>query len=146
MDAPEGEPWLDAACLRRYRSEHDRYVPTRQALADAIYEAFRGGGSGARSIRRALFDYWGSGEVARSRSMALLSCAERRPHVFLTEYLKTARHALGTSLSPQHARRYPLGDRVRRATGAATLARGKLGLVAAVMWAQIRPTWMVRSR
>lgn len=146
MDAPEGEPWLDAACLRRYRSEHDRYVPTRQALADAIYEAFRGGGSGARSIRRALFDYWGSGEVARSRSMALLSCAERRPHVFLTEYLKTARHALQTSLSPQHARRYPLGDRVRRATGAAALARGKLGLVAAVMWAQIRPTWMVRSR
>ncbi|MEM6990989.1 MAG: FAD-dependent monooxygenase [Myxococcota bacterium] len=145
-DAAEGEAWLDHAALRRYRAEHDRYVPTRQALADAIYEAFRGGGPGARSIRRALFEYWGSGATARSRSMALLSGAERRPHVFLTEYLKTAGHALGTSFSPQHARRYPLGDRVRRATGAAQLARGKLGLVASVMWAQIRPTWMVRSR
>lgn len=141
----DGEPWFDQAALRHYRAEHDRYVPTRQALADAIYEAFRGGGTGARSIRRALFQYWGSGELARSRSMALLSGAERRPHVFLTEYLKTAGHALGTSFSPAHARRYPLTDRVRRATGAAQLARGKLGLVAAVMWAQIRPTWMVRS-
>ncbi len=143
--ADPDEPWFDDAALRRYRAEHDRYVPTRQALADAIYEAFRGGGMGARSIRRALFEYWGSGPTARTRSMALLSGAERRPHVFLTEYLKTAGHALGTSFSPRHARRYPLGDRVRRATGAAQLAKGKLGLVAAVMWAQIRPTWMVRS-
>ncbi|MBL4686641.1 MAG: FAD-dependent monooxygenase [Nannocystaceae bacterium] len=143
---PEGEPWLDGAALRGYRAEHDRYVPTRQALADAIYEAFRGGGMGARSIRRALFEYWGTGVSARTRSMALLSGAERRPHVFLTEYLKTAGHALSTSFSPQHARHFPIGDRVRRATCAAQLARGKLGLVAAVMWAQIRPAWMVRDR
>ncbi len=143
-DAPEGEPWLDAECLRRYRSEHDRYVPTRQALADAIYEAFRGGEDGSRAIRRALFDYWSSGDTARSRSMALLSCSERRPHVFLTEYLKTARHALGTSLVPQHASAYPVGDRVRRAKGAAKMARDKLGLVAQVMWAQVRPGWLTR--
>jgi len=142
MNAPDGEPWLDDASVRRYRAEHDRYVPTRQALADAIYEAFRGGDAGARSIRRALFEYWGSGEVARSRSMALLSCSEQRPRVFLTEYLKTARHALESSFRPQHARRFPISDRVRRATGAAQLAQGKLGQVAAVMWAQIRPTWM----
>jgi 2-polyprenyl-6-methoxyphenol hydroxylase-like FAD-dependent oxidoreductase len=143
-DAPDGEPWLDAEALRRYRSEHDRYVPTRQALADAIYEAFRGGEDGSRAIRRALFDYWGSGDTARSRSMALLSCSERRPHVFLTEYLKTARHALETSLVPQHASMYPMGDRVRRAAGAAKLARNKLGLVAQVMWAQVRPGWLTR--
>ena len=142
--APAGEPWLDAEALRRYRSEHDRYVPTRQALADAIYEAFRGGEDGSRAIRRALFDYWGSGDTARSRSMALLSCSERRPHVFLTEYLKTARHALETSLVPQHASAYPMGDRVRRARGAAKLAKDKLGLVAQVMWAQVRPSWMTR--
>lgn len=143
-DVPEGEPWLDGESLRRYRAEHDRYVPTRQALATAIYEAFRGGEDGSRAIRRALFDYWGSGETARSRSMALLSCSERRPHVFLTEYLKTARHALETSLVPQHASMYPMGDRVRRARGAAKLARNKLGLVAQVMWAQVRPGWLTR--
>jgi squalene monooxygenase len=142
--APEGEPWLDAESLRRYRAEHDRYVPTRQALADAIYEAFRGGEDGSRSIRRALFDYWGSGDTARSRSMALLSCSERRPHVFLSEYLRTAGHALGTSLVPRHASAYPVGDRVRRARGAAKLAKDKLGLVAQVMWAQVRPGWLTR--
>ncbi len=139
---PAGEPWFDAASLRRYRAAHDRYVPTRQALADAIYEAFRGEREGSRAIRRALFEYWGSGPSARSRSMALLSCSEGRPSVFLAEYLKTARHALSSSLVPQHARRYPVADRMRRARGAAALAKDKLGLVAEVMWAQVRPTWM----
>jgi len=143
-DLPREAPWFDAESLRRYRAEHDRYVPTRQALADAIYEAFRGGEDGSRAIRRALFEYWGSGRSARSRSMALLSCSERRPHVFLTEYLKTARHALETSLVPQHASMYPVGDRVRRAAGAAKLASNKLGLVAQVMWAQVRPNWLTR--
>lgn len=139
---PATDPWLDLATLRRYRAAHDRYVPTRQALADAIYEAFRGEREGSRAIRRALFEYWGSGRSARSRSMALLSCSEGRPSVFLTEYLKTARHALSSSLVPQHARRYPVADRMRRARGAALLARDKLGLVAQVMWAQVRPSWM----
>lgn len=140
--APADEPWFDEGSLRRYRSQHDRYVPTRQALADAIYEAFRGEREGSRAIRRALFEYWESGPSARSRSMALLSCSEGRPSVFLTEYLKTARHALSSSLVPQHARRFPVADRVRRARGAAALAKDKLGLVAAVMWAQVRPSWM----
>lgn len=137
-----GEPWLDVSSLQRYCAEHDRYVPTRQALADAIYEAFRGEREGSRAIRRALFQYWMSGEQARARSMALLSCAERRPSVFLSEYLKTARHALGTSLMPRHATHYPIEDRVRQARGAASLARDKLGLVAQVMWAQVRPGWL----
>lgn len=137
-----GEPWLDAASLRRYRIEHDRYVPTRQVLAAAIYEAFRGGQAGERAIRRALFDYWESGPVARSRSMSLLSCAEGRASVFLTEYLKAAGHALGTSFVPRHASHFPMTDRVRRARGAASMARGKLGLVAQVMWAQLRPSWL----
>jgi len=144
-DAPAGEPWLDDEALRRYRVEHDRYVPTRQALASAIYEAFRGETEGARAIRRALFDYWQSGPTARRRSMALLSCAERRPSVFLSEYLRTAGHALNVSLIPKHAAHYPVADRVRHARGAAKLARDKLGLVANVVWAQLRPSWMSSS-
>jgi squalene monooxygenase len=140
--APAGEAWLDAGSLRRYRDAHDRYVPTRQALADAIYEAFRGEQEGPRAIRRALFDYWASGETARRRSMALLSCVEARPSVFLTEYLKTARWALEGSLVPKHALQYPMVDRVRQARGAARLARNKLGVVADVMWAQLRPSWL----
>lgn len=141
-DAPLGEAWLDDECLRRYRSQHDRYVPTRQALASAIYEAFRGETEGARAIRRALFDYWHSGATARRRSMALLSCAELRPAIFLSEYLRTAGHALGVSLIPKHASHFPVSDRVRQARGAAKLARDKLGLVANVVWAQLRPNWM----
>jgi 2-polyprenyl-6-methoxyphenol hydroxylase-like FAD-dependent oxidoreductase len=140
--APAHEPWLDAGALRRYRDVHDRYVPTRQALADAIYEAFRGEQEGPRAIRRALFDYWASGETARRRSMALLSCVEARPSVFLTEYLKTARWALEGSFVPKHAREYPMVDRVRHARGAAKLARDKLGIVAEVVWAQLRPSWI----
>ena len=140
--APLHEPWLDDACVRRYRAEHDRYVPTRQALADAIYEAFRGGNEGARAIQRALFDYWSRGPECRTRSMALLSCAEGRPSVFLSEYLKTARHAIETSLVPRHARALPARDRLRQFTGAAVLASNKLGLVAQVMWAQVRPSWL----
>lgn len=144
-NAPLSEFWLDAGSLRRYRNEHDRYVPTRQALATAIYEAFRGGHDGARAIRRALFEYWGTGDVARARSMALLSCSEGRASVFLSEYLKTAGHALGASLLPRHARHFPVSDRMRQAKGAALLARDKLGLVAQVMWAQVRPDWLPRT-
>jgi len=143
--APAHEPWLDAGALRRYRDVHDRYVPTRQALADAIYEAFRGEQEGPRAIRRALFDYWASGETARRRSMALLSCVEARPSVFLTEYLKTARWALEGSFVPKHAQQYPMVDRVRHARGAAKLARDKLGIVAEVVWAQLRPSWITPS-
>jgi len=142
---PGATPWLDMAALGRYRDEHDRYVPTRQALADAIYEAFRGEREGSRAIRRALFHYWNSSEAARARSMALLSCSERRPSVFLTEYLKTARWAIEASLLPRHARNFPVEDRVRQARGAASLARDKLGLVAQVMWAQLRPSWLPRG-
>lgn len=141
VDAPAGEPWLDAASLRRYKSEHDRYVPTRQALADAIYEAFRGGTTGARAIRRALFDYWNSGATARRRSMALLSCAEGRAGVFLSEYLRASRFAVGASLIPKYAASYPMADRLRQARGALQLAQDKLGIVASVMWANVRPGW-----
>ena len=117
-------------------------MPTRQALAGAIYEVFRGGSDGARALQRALFDYWEASPTSRARSMALLSCAESRPSVFLTEYLKTARHALETSLSPRHAKALPARDRLRQVTGAARLASDKLGLVAQVMWAQVRPSWL----
>lgn len=142
VDAPTGEAWLDDDALRRYRTLHDRYVPTRQALASAIYEAFRGETEGARAIRRALFGYWQSGPTARRRSMALLSCAELRPSIFLSEYLRTAGHALGVSLIPKHASHFPVSDRMRQARGAAKLARDKLGLVASVVWAQLRPSWV----
>jgi squalene monooxygenase len=145
-DAPVHEAWLDDSSLRRYRAEHDRYVPTRQALADAIYEVFRGGNEGARAIQRALFDYWASGPVARARSMALLSCAEGRPQVFLSEYLKAARYAIESSLVARHAAHLPTRDRLRQVSGAMQLASNKLGLVAQVMWAQVRPAWLPHDR
>lgn len=145
-DAPVHEAWLDDTSLRRYRAEHDRYVPTRQALADAIYEVFRGGNEGARAIQRALFEYWASGRTARARSMALLSCAEGRPQVFLTEYLKAARYAIESSLVARHAAHLPTRDRLRQVSGAMQLASNKLGLVAQVMWAQVRPAWLPHDR
>ncbi|HEY0136048.1 MAG TPA: FAD-dependent oxidoreductase [Nannocystis sp.] len=145
-DAPVHEAWVDDSSLRRYRAEHDRYVPTRQALADAIYEVFRGGNEGARAIQRALFEYWASGKTARARSMALLSCAEGRPQVFLTEYLKAARYAIESSLVARHAAHLPTRDRLRQVSGAMHLASNKLGLVAQVMWAQVRPAWLPHDR
>jgi 2-polyprenyl-6-methoxyphenol hydroxylase-like FAD-dependent oxidoreductase len=144
-DSPAGQAWLDDTSLRHYRSEHDRYVPTRQALATAIYEAFRGGDEGARMIQRALFEYWTQSSEARARSMALLSCAESRPSVFLSEYVKAAGHALHSSLSPRHASHFPVEDRIRQMKGAALLARSKLGSVASVVWAQVRPEWLPRA-
>ncbi|KIG17371.1 2-octaprenyl-3-methyl-6-methoxy-1,4-benzoquinol hydroxylase [Enhygromyxa salina] len=138
-DVDPGQPWLDDASLRRYRLEHDRYVPTRQALADSIFEAFRGEGEGARGIRRALFRYWRSGERQRVRSLALLACAERRPRIFLTEYLKTAHHVLASSFAPQHALYFPVSDRLRQVQGAVGLAGTKVGVVAQVAWSQLRP-------
>jgi 2-polyprenyl-6-methoxyphenol hydroxylase-like FAD-dependent oxidoreductase len=143
-DSPTDAPWLGARELRAYRAEHDRYVPTRQALADAIFEAFRGADEGARAIRTALFRYWGQGPRNRRRSLALLACSEGRPHVFLSEYIKTARHAVGGSLAPSHARHLPVGDRLRRVEGAVRLAGDKLGLVASVAWAQVKPGFLVR--
>jgi squalene monooxygenase len=77
--------------------------------------------------------------------MALLSCAEGRPSVFLTEYIKTAGHALGSSIVPRHATHFPLQDRARQVRGAVSLATDKLGLVTQVMWAQIRPAWLPRE-
>ncbi len=141
-DAPRGEAWLDDRSLRRYRAAHDRYVPTRQALADAIYDAFRGGGEGQRAIRKALFAYWAQHPRNRQRSLSLLSCSERRPHVFLGEYLRAARHAVERSLVPRHATHYPVRDRIRHVSGAMELASDKLGLVAQVAWAQVRPSWL----
>ena len=146
VDAQAHQVWLDDTSLRRYRAEHDRYVPTRQALADAIYEVFRGGNEGARAIQRALFEYWASGPTARARSMALLSCAEGRPQVFLTEYLKAARYALESSIVARHAVHLPTRDLLRQVSGAMHLASNKLGLVAQVMWAQVRPAWLPHDR
>ena len=140
---PADQPWLDARSLRRYRAEHERYVPTRQALADSIFEAFRGEAAGARAIRRALFSYWRSGERQRIRSLALLACAERRPQVFLGEYLKAAGHMLSSSLAPQHAAHYPMSDRLRQVQGVVGLAGAKVGIVAHVAWSQVRPAWMM---
>ena len=138
-EQPLDQRWLDDRSLRRYRLEHDRYVPTRQALADSIFEAFRGEGSGARGIRRALFRYWRSGERQRMRSLALLACAERRPRVFLAEYLKTAHHVVHSSLAPRHAVHFPVSDRLRQVHGAVGLAGTKVGVVAQVAWSQLKP-------
>ena len=140
--APAGQAWFDARSLRRYRSEHDRYVPTRQALASAIYEAFLGERIGARGIRRALFQYWAVSPANRRRSLALLACAEGRPTVFLSEYLRTAGHVVRSAVSPAHATHYPAADRFRQVQGALGLAGDKLGMFAKVSWAQLRPGWL----
>ena len=134
--------WLTPRNLQRFRNRHDKYVPTRQALADAIYEAFRGADDGSRAIRRALFRYWEKSHRNRVRSLALLACAESRPHVFLSEYMKTAGHVVGTSLVPRRAAHYPFEDRLREVSGALVLASDKLGIFAHVAWAQLRPTWL----
>ncbi len=138
-------PWLRDLELQRYCHLHDRYVPTRQALAEAIYQVFRGGDAGARAIQDALFDYWGSSQRARERSMSLLSCAEGRPHVFVSEYLRAARFAMRVCIQPRYARHLPMVDRLRTAHGAAQLAGGKLGKVAQVVWANVRPNWSLRA-
>lgn len=137
-------PWLGERELCRYKVLHDRYVPTRQALAEAIYQVFRGGDAGARAIQDALFDYWGSSQRARERSLSLLSCAEGRPHVFISEYLRAARYAMRVCIQPRYARNLPVVDRLRTARGAAQLAGGKLGQVAQVVWANVRPQWTMQ--
>lgn len=141
-EASAGKVWIDERAIRRYRAQHDRYVPTRQALADAIYESFRGEGVGARAIQKALFSYWRASPANRRRSLALLSCAEGRPRVFLSEYLRAAGHAVRTGMRPDYAPHYPMSDRLRRVGGAVEMARSKLGLVAEVAWAQVRPGWI----
>ncbi|MGB1277078.1 MAG: hypothetical protein ACPG77_15140, partial [Nannocystaceae bacterium] len=138
-------PWLGDTVLRGYANHHDRYVPTRQALAEAIYQVFRGGDEGARAIQKALFAYWLDSPRARARSMALLACAEGRPHIFISEYLRAARHAVNVCIQPRYARNLPVADRLRQARGAAQIASGKLGQVAQVVWANVRPRWLPRS-
>ena len=59
--------------------------------------------------------------------------------MFLAEYLKTAQHVLHSSLTPRHALHYPLEDRLRQVQGAVGLAGTKIGVVAQVAWAQMRP-------
>ena len=72
-------------------------------------------------------------------SLALLACAEQRPRIFLSEYLETARHVLHSSMAPRHAIHYPVSDRLRQVKGAVGLAGAKVGVVAQVAWAQVRP-------
>lgn len=137
----DAAPWLNAAALRSFDAAHDRYVPTRQAVASAIAEAFRGEHEGARCIRRALFSYWRAHPRNARRSLALLSCTEARPQVFLSEYVKAAKHALSASLFPQHASELPLADRWWKLQGTLKSAQEKFGLVADVGWKQVKPTW-----
>ena len=117
-------------------------MPTRQAVAEAIYECFCGESEGARTIQRALFAYWRANTQNRRRSMALLSCAERRPAVFVSEYLKTANHAIRAGMRPEYATHLPLEDRLRTVGSAVRLARSKVGQLRSVAWAQLRPSWL----
>lgn len=82
----EDEDGMDAA-LARYEIERYRFVRAREVLADALYEVFRGAEPGTRAIRQGIFRYWQHSRRSRARSMALLSGAESRLHVFLQEYL-----------------------------------------------------------
>lgn len=133
--------WVNAAAQREFRAAHDRYVPTRQAVASAISEAFRGESEGARCIRKALFSYWRAHPRNAQRSLGLLSCVEARPQVFLSEYVKAAGHALSASLFPQHASELPLADRWWKLQDTIKAAQQKFNLVADVGWKQIKPVW-----
>lgn len=133
--------WLNASAQRNFRCAHDRYVPTRQAVAGAIAEAFRGESEGARCIRRALFSYWRASPRNAQRSLALLSCVEARPQVFLSEYFKAAGHAFRASVYPQHASALPLADRCWKLKDTLRSAQQKFALVADVGWKQVKPSW-----
>ena len=139
--APKDQRWLDEASLRRFRVAHDRYVPTRQAVANAIYESFRGETEGARCIRQALFAYWRADPANCRRSLALLSCVESRPQVFVAEYLKAAHHAMLACTRPRYAEQLPFADRWWRLRGTSKMARDKFGVIAQVGWKQLRPAW-----
>lgn len=133
--------WVNAAAQREFRAAHDRYVPTRQAVANAISEAFRGESEGARCIRKALFSYWRANPRNAQRSLGLLSCVEARPQVFLSEYVKAAGHALSASLFPQHASELPLADRWWKLQDTIKAAQQKFNMVADVGWKQVKPVW-----
>jgi len=119
---------LDGA-LARYQSERYRYVRSREILADAIYEVFRGIDDGSRAIREGIFRYWESGVGARARSMALLSGQESRLPPFLREYITVAGMSTGAILKGS-VNEPTLGGRVRSLVGLGKKTFEKLGLVA----------------
>lgn len=112
---------VDAA-LRRYEVERYRFVRAREVLADALYEVFRGAEPGARAIQEGIFRYWEGSEVARARSMALLSGADSRLGVFMTEYLTVVGNASSAALKVP-------GERTQRLVGLGRKSFEKLSLV-----------------
>lgn len=89
---------VDAA-LRRYEVERYRFVRAREILADALYEVFRAAEPGTRALREGIFRYWERSTTARASSMALLSGAESRPSVFISEYLTVVANGSLAALS-----------------------------------------------
>jgi 2-polyprenyl-6-methoxyphenol hydroxylase-like FAD-dependent oxidoreductase len=119
---------VDAA-LEKYQTERYRYVRSREILADAIYEVFRGIDDGSRAIREGIFRYWESSAGARARSMALLSGQESRLPPFLREYLTVVSMSTGVVLQGR-VNEPSLGGRVRSLYGLVNKSFEKLGLVA----------------
>ncbi|MEP7124868.1 MAG: FAD-dependent monooxygenase [Byssovorax sp.] len=78
---------VDAALLR-YQRRRYRFVRAREILADALYEVFRGQGTGPLAVRNGIIRYWQGSARARMASMALLSGQESRLTMFLAEYAR----------------------------------------------------------
>ena len=84
---------LDAA-LMRYEVRRYRFVRIREILADELYQAFRGGGSGAHAIRAGIFRYWRTSPRGRAATVALLSGDDARLSTFVAEYLRVVRQSI----------------------------------------------------
>jgi squalene monooxygenase len=131
--ALEGVPLKDRErvdeALLGYQTARYRFVRTREVLADAIYEVFRGADDGTRAIREGIFAYWNGSRGARGRSMGLLSGHDSRLPSFLREYLTVV--SLSTSTVLRGAVNEPtFPGRVRSLMGLAGKSFEKMGLVA----------------
>jgi 2-polyprenyl-6-methoxyphenol hydroxylase-like FAD-dependent oxidoreductase len=78
---------LDEA-LARYEVRRYRFVRVREILADALYEAFRGGRAGSQAIRTGILRYWRTSAGGRETTIALLSGDDARLATFVGEYLR----------------------------------------------------------
>lgn len=113
---------IDAALLR-YQRRRYRFVRAREILADALYEVFRGEGTGPLAVQNGIIRYWQGSARARMASMALLSGQESRLSAFLTEYARVVgRSAFGVL----HGGEPTLGARAASLSGLLRLSYEKL--------------------
>lgn len=78
----------DDEALAAYQRERYEFDRMRQLFTDALYEVFRGRDLGSLTLQKGIFQYWASGERARTTSMELLSGEEVRISKFIAEYAR----------------------------------------------------------